>query len=270
MVRENFTPIGSFAGIYILIIAEDLFYIGRSKNIQKRVTEHIRLLRNNIHYNSIIQNYYNTYKNLEAFCIEKCEHDEEILIATEQYYLNKLKPTLNISKSAFTPQLSIEEVNLKQGGERNSQAKINIDTAIKIVRLRNLGKTVKSISQELNVSEGICWGICSRGRWRTELEKYIPNEIKTLEENKTIVSEINKKNNKPTNRLFNSEQLLDILNKILSRKYTILEIASIYNTSKTVISDIKNYKVYKTDISNLLGKEKLKEFLEIPKGRLKC
>lgn len=268
MVNDDFIPISSSSGIYILVFNNRYIYLGSSKNMHRRVTEHYRLLNKGNHYNKLLQEAYYIYKGFESYCIEKCE--ESLLFTREQYYLDNYCPALNISKSASMPLLTHEQIQKKQGGERNPKAVISLDQAINIVRLRNKGTTVSEISSTLNISEGVCYSICSRSAWREELLTSIPDEYNLMLLSKKSIASTNRTNNKPTNRLFNDNDLLDILKMIISRAYTIQDIASKYNTSKAVVSSIKNIQVYRKDIERLLTEEEFNSLISIPKGILKC
>lgn len=265
MVEENLIPIGSYSGIYIILIDKD-FYIGSSKNINKRVTEHKRLLNNNSHYNKLMQKAYNITNNLVAYCIK--EVNEEELFKEEQIFLDKYCPTLNISTSAYIPRLSKEAIMAKQGGSRNHKAVITLDMAINIVRLRNTGLTLKEVSETSKVSLGTCTSICSGINWKDELLANYPNEVTLMLNNRTKLGKINKGRN-TVNKLFNDTKLLEVLHMIISRKYTLEEIGDKFNTDKTVISGIKNITTYTKDISRLLSKEELDKLKSIPKGSLK-
>lgn len=92
------------SGIYkILSKVNNRFYIGSSKNIEKRWKRHLSNLRNNNHVNQHLQRCYNKYgkDNFIFEIIELC--DEEELLIREQYYLDYLKPYekgFNIGKSS--------------------------------------------------------------------------------------------------------------------------------------------------------------------------
>lgn len=73
-------------------------YIGSSKRIEKRYGEHRSLLRNNKHHSKILQGAWNKYGEGSFLfdIIEICPVDQ--LEAREQYYLDNLKPELNVAK----------------------------------------------------------------------------------------------------------------------------------------------------------------------------
>jgi hypothetical protein len=253
----DFTPIGPFPGVYLLII-NGKKYIGSSKNINKRITEHKRLLRNNIHYNKLVQEAYNVSNNVEHYCIAKCNEAE--LFTKEQEFLDKELPELNISLSAANAVLSKERVQEKQGGARNHMAKITLEQAVSVVHARNEKMTLKEIAEYTEVPYIIVVSICSADNWKTELETFLPIEYGLLRTNRKALGIENKGKVPPSNRLFNDTTLLDVLNMLLSGS-TLQVIADKYNTSKTVISSIKNNKVYKKDILRLLSEEQYKKFI---------
>lgn len=75
-------------GIYAIIVDNYRYmYIGQSKNIEKRISNHLFLLKKEKHYNVKMQNIYNKYGKsaFEFVIIEKCKHDK--LNEREQYYI---------------------------------------------------------------------------------------------------------------------------------------------------------------------------------------
>jgi len=84
-------------GIYKIIdLTNNIFYIGSSVNIYFRWKRHLNQLKNNNHSNFWLQKIYNCYgeKNLSFEILELCENLKE----REQYYLDTLKPKININK----------------------------------------------------------------------------------------------------------------------------------------------------------------------------
>lgn len=80
-------------GIYQITCTEnELIYIGSSKHIEKRWTEHKWALNNNTHVNMFLQADWNEYGE-DSFIfevIEECNEDDRYTI--EQKYLDELKP----------------------------------------------------------------------------------------------------------------------------------------------------------------------------------
>lgn len=257
----DFNPIGAFSGIYLLII-NGKNYIGSSKNINRRITEHKRLLRLGTHYNSTMQREFSLNSEIKHYCIKECE--EHLLFEEEQKFLDLYKPELNESLLARTALLSKERIDEKQGGERNHMAKITLEKAIEVVRERNNKLTLKEISDKTEVSYPTVVYICSAGGWKADLEKAIPEEYKIFTSNVKSLGLENKGRTPPSNRLFNDTSLLNVLHRLMQRD-TLQSIADTYNTSKAVISSIKNLKVYKKDIERLLTTEELNSLRSLSK-----
>jgi len=88
-------------GIYKIInIKNNKFYLGSSKNLNKRWIQHKYKLRKNNHVNFILQKAWNKYGegNIIFEVLEEC--DENKLFEREQYYLDLLKPKYNIGLKA--------------------------------------------------------------------------------------------------------------------------------------------------------------------------
>lgn len=251
-------PIGPFPGIYV-ILCNDKKYIGSSLNINKRITDHKRELKNNTHHSYLLQTEFNICNKIDAWCIKQCLNNE-VLFEEEQIFLDTEKPELNVSLIAQNNVPSKEYSNLKQGGERNHRALITIETAISIVKERLKGSTLKDISEKLNVSYHIVVSICSSNNWEMELMRVVPEEYSLMKSNKTSLGITNRKEFKPSNRLFNDVTLLDVLHRLLKGN-TLTNIACTYNTSKAVISSIKRMHTYVEDTRRLLTKEELEIFL---------
>ena len=95
------------SGIYkITNTANGKFYIGSSINLKQRFNEHIGLLTKKSHPNFILQRSWNKHgRDKFTFeIIEECPNDQKVCFEREQYYLDLLKPYLevgyNISKHA--------------------------------------------------------------------------------------------------------------------------------------------------------------------------
>lgn len=114
------------SGIYkITCLKSKDFYIGSSKDLNHRWNTHLYTLKNNKHCNIILQRKYNKYgkENFIFDVISKCP--EEYLIKLEQWFIDNLKPKLNLYKIAYSPigfkhseETKIKLSNLKKGKSR--------------------------------------------------------------------------------------------------------------------------------------------------------
>lgn len=80
-------------GVYkITNVANGKFYVGSSKDIKKRWSQHKNNLNENKHGNIYLQNAWNKYggKSFKFEIIEEC--DPAIQFEREQFYLNELNP----------------------------------------------------------------------------------------------------------------------------------------------------------------------------------
>ena len=84
----------AFPAIYKIYIGEHI-YIGYTKrNARDRISEHIRLLKQNKHYNHKMQDWFNEIKIASFYIIEYPK--VENIVEREQFWINKLKPDINI------------------------------------------------------------------------------------------------------------------------------------------------------------------------------
>lgn len=92
------------SGIYqIKSTIKETTYIGRSEDIGERWKQHLSELKRSKHVNSKLQNHYNSYSllDLEFSILEECPI--EVLVETEQKYLDTidLKKSFNLTKNAY-------------------------------------------------------------------------------------------------------------------------------------------------------------------------
>jgi len=136
------------SGIYKIInIINDKFYIGSSKNLNRRKIDHFKLLRKNKHNNKKLQNSFNKYGE-DNFIFEIllfCENSEL------EYYENKLickfHPQYNIEKSSkrrvgdYVPTLETRlKLSLSHKGKPNGRSGLKLSQEQKdILKLVNMG-----------------------------------------------------------------------------------------------------------------------------------
>ena len=97
------------SGIYVIMnVFNKKMYIGSSGNIYNRLQKHFSLLRHNKHENIKLQNSFNKHgeKYFSYHVLEFCY--DTLLLEKEQYYIDKLKPTYNITLQVERNILSIE------------------------------------------------------------------------------------------------------------------------------------------------------------------
>jgi group I intron endonuclease len=85
-------------GIYKISFPNGEIYIGRSFNVEKRIKRHICFLRNNKHVNCRLQEQYDKYKDFEWSVIEIVNGNKSKQGEREKYWIEELKPTLNLTK----------------------------------------------------------------------------------------------------------------------------------------------------------------------------
>src|SRR5260221_6814289 len=100
-------------GIYcILMLSSRKYYVGSSKAVYYRVARHYSDLKYGRHPNKHLQNSINKngLDNFLAFGIEYCEDDK--LLDREMFWMNTLKPQLNITWEIYRNTLSPESRKL--------------------------------------------------------------------------------------------------------------------------------------------------------------
>lgn len=125
-------------GIYKIINEENgKFYIGSSKNIEKRFKRHLNELNKGTHHSIHFQRAFNLNKNmlLKLEVIEECDLNN--IVEKEQYYLNLLEPW----KTGYNTS------KLASGGDliSNHPNKEEI--------YKKIGNTIKQINAKLNDEE---------------------------------------------------------------------------------------------------------------------
>lgn len=81
-------------GIYKIELDGKCLYVGQSKDIKRRWTEHRRHLKQNKHENVYLQRIYNKYKNFQYLVVE--ENDFGNLNKLELKYIENLHPLCNM------------------------------------------------------------------------------------------------------------------------------------------------------------------------------
>jgi len=83
------------SGVYQITIGDEI-YVGSSKNLYNRYISHIRYCKKQNHYNQLIQNAFDKEQDFQFDILEFCDNR----LDREQYYIDRLKPNLNICQYA--------------------------------------------------------------------------------------------------------------------------------------------------------------------------
>lgn len=121
-------------GIYKIELNGQCLYVGQSKDIKRRWTEHRRHLRQNRHENVYLQRIYNKHKDFQYSVIE--ENDFDNLNGLELEYIQKLKPLCNMQipdeKGSFTvTEESRKKMSLATLSRVNDEYRKKISEAVK-------------------------------------------------------------------------------------------------------------------------------------------
>jgi len=84
----------TFPAIYEIHIGEHIYIGSTKRNAKARITEHIRLLKLNKHYNRNMQTWFNEIGVASFFVIEYPDLDR--VVEREQFWINKKNPDINI------------------------------------------------------------------------------------------------------------------------------------------------------------------------------
>lgn len=111
------------SGIYMIEIGS-IYYVGSTKNFEKRFIRHLKGLNSDRHHNIILQRAFNKYKpqRIEMKILEALPYERNIIITREQFYIDSYRKEFkgrccNISDASFgdtrTHHPNIELINEK-------------------------------------------------------------------------------------------------------------------------------------------------------------
>lgn len=132
----------------IINLVNDKIYVGSTKDFNRRIKTHFRLLESNNHHSNKLQNSFNKY-GIDNFLTQVIEEvdDENKLIEREQYWIDILQPELNITLTAG--------LNSHIGLKRTDETKKKISESLKGKKLSEEHKdsirktlTGKKLSEE--------------------------------------------------------------------------------------------------------------------------
>ncbi len=148
-------------GVYkITCLSNSKFYIGSTtQSFWRRLNKHLKDLLAKKHHSSYMQNSFIKY-GIDSFIFEiiKPLNDKSIVIGTEQYYIDCLKPAFNVSPTAGSP----------LGIKRSEAQKIKTQKS-----LRSCGISSRNSSGH----KGVHWNK-TRDKWESSIR--INNKLKFL------------------------------------------------------------------------------------------
>jgi len=238
-------------GIYkITCKSNKKIYIGQSKGIKSRFSEHKKLLKKNKHCNGHIQNSWNKY-GYENFIFEVVEYCSlEVLTKREQYYLDTLKPEFNIAKIAQS------SLGIKRKASTIEKIKKRNTTLLGKKVIDEYGNIFMSLAEaaaHFNVAKSQIWHSCRNlTRCRGSRIKYLldARPFRALMEKKSIIDNFGtiytSINDAATRTGINSGDIISLLNnKTISYKgYTFsynLKNSATFRTSKVYKKVQDNY-----------------------------
>jgi group I intron endonuclease len=149
VVKNNLTG----TGIYELkCIQNNKVYIGSSKNIRRRIVEHINLLKKNKHDNNYLQKTWNKYgeASFSFNCIEPLpkKTSKKDILKKEQHYLNIIQPWndkigFNINKQAAQPPTNKGKKHPMYGRHHTEESKAKMRGPRPCISATNTGRTMK-------------------------------------------------------------------------------------------------------------------------------
>jgi group I intron endonuclease len=180
-------------GIYAIICdAENKLYIGSSKNIGRRWSEHKRELNKHIHRNEFLQLDWDCYGS-DYFTFMILEETEE-LIAREHFWTNFYSNNYNIVKDAWNPMREQKYVDKMITTKWNSGNKLTfrqklLESDVRDIIIRiNSGESDISIAKDYNVLRGTIWSIKTGNTWKHLYHLITPQKTYT-EKRKEIIEE---------------------------------------------------------------------------------
>ena len=204
-------------GIYKLYFDNDSrFYIGSTNDLQERLQAHTRAVNKQKHFNIYFQRLCLKLgiENLKYEILAKCP--QEYLLKMEQWFVDKLKPELNLAETVGRP-----PINRKRGYKMSEEAKQNISkakTGRKVDRSNytHSEETLNKISQSLK-------GRVITEEWKQKMREAKANGGKYSKLTVERVKEI----------------------KLLVGTKTDKEISELFACSRATVNQIKNNKIWK-------------------------
>jgi group I intron endonuclease len=152
-------------GIYSITAPSGNQYIGSSKTIKKRWSEHKSLLKRNIHTNQALQNSWNKYDGkLEFKQLLVCRIED--LLFYEQLFIDNLKPEYNICTIAGNTLGVKPSQDVREKMSRSQLGRKHSDETRAKISASNTGKknSPEHIAKMISSKTGHKYGPCSEER----------------------------------------------------------------------------------------------------------
>lgn len=107
--------------IYAILVGDE-YYIGSSHYVYLRIGQHLKSLLSDSHHSSKLQEKFRVVHDFDVFVLERGINNKELL-HTEEYYIRKYKPTLNIVTPSKSNYMRIREAIEQQGMTTQDVAK---------------------------------------------------------------------------------------------------------------------------------------------------
>jgi group I intron endonuclease len=259
-------------------------YIGSTKNLYHRIKHHINSLKNNKHYNIHLQRAFNKYNGEFEIDVIEYVYDQKKLIEREQFWINEYKSFdrnhgYNILPNAINsgsplPDETKNKISAANKGKKHSnETKLKISNRLKGRKVKHSKETIEKIKNALKGHKPTHFGGSHPNSKLTEsivIEIYeeVKNgkSIKSLSElfniHESVIYKIIKGevwthlNLKPIKRIpdgqiLTEQDVYDIKIK-LSQGSKIQELAKLYSVDRSTIEAIKNKKIWKHVLPNLV------------------
>ena len=202
-------------------VTQELRYVGKTNNIMLRYNNHISSIKSKTIKNSWIKSLLNKNTRPEIFILDEVPDSEWIF--WEQWYIQYFK-TIGC-RLTNDPRCLGGENPPSHLGEHHSKE------VIEKIRKSNTGKKLSEYTKS-KISQS---KIGAYGFWNNKTR-----DIKT----KNKISESKKNRPNLHRRKFTNEQICEI-KRLIRNQNSLGYIATLFNSNKTTISNIKNKKIYR-------------------------
>lgn len=229
--------------VYIYKLENELgVYIGSSVDPNKRYNTHLSLLRNEKHYNKKLTEMYKNGREIKLSVIKEVNASDRWEEEKKEIRKIPKEKKANISGGAGREGLrrsKAERSKLSErfSGDKNPQSKLTEEDFLELLEMFRQGKNNKEISSVFNIHDRYVSLIRSKRRLLVFWNKYAPNE--------SYPSPGRKKD-------IDYKSFLEII-EMLQEGYTNKDIATVFGIDPSVVSRIKNKKIYREHFDKMSG-----------------